>query len=45
MLTLVQLVLTHFWNAGQGFCLALEDGVVLAWHLREQGLSQQALRM
>lgn len=29
---------------GQGFCLALEDAVVLAWHLRRQGLSPQALR-
>ncbi|KAL3137400.1 hypothetical protein ABBQ32_006923 [Trebouxia sp. C0010 RCD-2024] len=32
-------------NNGQGFCLAVEDGVVLAWHLRRQGLCQQALRM
>ena len=30
--------------AGQGFCLAVEDGVVLAWHLRAQGLSPKALR-
>ncbi|KAL0018623.1 hypothetical protein WJX79_002055 [Trebouxia sp. C0005] len=31
-------------NNGQGFCLAVEDGVVLAWHLRAQGLSTKALR-
>ncbi|KAL0047809.1 hypothetical protein WJX82_000477 [Trebouxia sp. C0006] len=31
-------------NNGQGFCLAVEDGVVLAWHLRAQGLSPKALR-
>ncbi|DBB12294.1 TPA: hypothetical protein ACH3X3_006390 [Trebouxia sp. C0006] len=29
---------------GQGFCLAIEDAVVLAWHLRRQGFSPQALR-
>ena len=31
-------------HPGQGLALALEDAVVLAWHLRRQGLSQQALR-
>ena len=30
--------------AGQGLALALEDAVVLAWHLRRQGLSEDALR-
>jgi len=31
-------------HAGQGFCLAIEDAVVLAWHLRRQGFSPLALR-
>ncbi len=31
-------------HVGQGFCLAIEDAVVLAWHLRRQGFSPQALR-
>ncbi|DBA89386.1 TPA: hypothetical protein ACH3X2_004746 [Trebouxia sp. C0005] len=29
---------------GQGLCLAVEDAVVLAWHLRRQGFTPQALR-
>lgn len=29
---------------GQGLCLAMEDAVVLAWHLRRQGFTPQALR-
>ncbi|KAL0048045.1 hypothetical protein WJX82_006382 [Trebouxia sp. C0006] len=29
---------------GQGLCLAMEDAVVLAWHLRRQGFTSQALR-
>ncbi|KAL3144420.1 hypothetical protein ABBQ32_004168 [Trebouxia sp. C0010 RCD-2024] len=29
---------------GQGLALAIEDAVVLAWHLRRQGLSPKALR-
>lgn len=31
-------------DAGQGLCLAMEDAVVLAWHLRRQGFTPQALR-
>ena len=31
-------------NAGQGLALAIEDAVVLAWHLRRQGIAQSALR-
>ncbi len=31
-------------DAGQGLCLAMEDAVVLAWHLRRQGFTSQALR-
>lgn len=30
--------------AGQGLSLAVEDAVVLAWHLKQQGLCQSALR-
>ncbi len=30
--------------AGQGLSLAVEDAVVLAWHLRQQGLGEPALR-
>ncbi|DBA92281.1 TPA: hypothetical protein ACH3X2_003708 [Trebouxia sp. C0005] len=29
---------------GQGLALALEDAAVLGWHLKRQGLTQQALR-
>lgn len=32
------------WSAGQGLALALEDAAVLGWHLKRQGLTQQALR-
>ena len=38
------LIICQEQPAGQGFCLAVEDGVVLAWHLRAQGLSPKALR-
>lgn len=31
-------------GAGQGLALAIEDAVVLAWHLRRQGITQSALR-
>ncbi len=31
-------------DAGQGLCLAMEDAVVLAWHLRRQGFTPRALR-
>ena len=31
-------------DAGQGLCLAMEDAVVLAWHLRRQGFTSQAFR-
>lgn len=30
--------------AGQGLSLAVEDAVVLAWHLKQQGLNESALR-
>lgn len=30
--------------AGQGLCLAIEDATVLAWHLKQQGFTPQALR-
>ena len=30
--------------AGQGLSLAVEDAVVLAWHLKQQGLGESALR-
>ncbi|KAL3136312.1 hypothetical protein ABBQ38_005577 [Trebouxia sp. C0009 RCD-2024] len=29
---------------GQGLCLAIEDAVVLGWHLRQHGCTTQALR-
>ena len=29
---------------GQGLSLAIEDAVVLAWHLQQQGVCQSALR-
>lgn len=38
------LIICQEQPAGQGFCLAVEDGVVLAWHLRAHGLSPKALR-
>ena len=31
-------------GAGQGVCLAIEDAVVLAWHLKQQGFVPEALR-
>ena len=31
-------------DAGQGLALAIEDAVVLAWHLRREGLTEKALR-
>ena len=34
----------HAVSAGQGLCLAIEDAVVLAWHLRRLGLNPKALR-
>lgn len=32
------------YAAGQGFSLAVEDAVVLAWQLQKHGLGTQALR-
>ena len=32
------------YGAGQGLCLALEDAVVMAWHLQQQGLTEEAFR-
>ena len=31
-------------DVGQGLCLAVEDAVVLAWHLKQQGICEAALR-
>ena len=29
---------------GQGLCLSVENAVVLAWHLKQQGMTQEAFR-
>ena len=35
---------SSLYGAGQGLCLALEDAVVMAWHLQQQGLTEEAFR-
>lgn len=41
---IISAVIACLLDAGQHLCLAIEDAVVLTWHLKQQGLTPEALR-